>query len=301
MANTLEQVQERYQNISSVEPLMDALRTISLGSWQQAINKRSHLTDYHQELQAILSHLLPAFKALNYKKEDIEKLALQSQMEEESKEKVNLLIVIGSERGLCGNFNGVIAEKATKVLEANSSDLNDEVWAVGSRLDRYLKRYGVNPSRVQRFSASSLPSINDSVTLINEILTNIDRFNQVTILYNNYLSVTKYVPIQQQLIPFHFATDESLDENFIDEPIVDSDLISLIQQVAKQLLVFNLYDVLMKSATAEHATRFSLMEEASQNAERLLAEINQEFQALRRQIITREMIELAAGAGLIKS
>ena len=299
MANSLEQVQERFNNISSVEPLLDALRTISLGSWQQAINKRDHLERYHLELQAMLQSLIPQLKKQFKTKSRIEKQLFQNYSDEKESVKKNLLIVIGSERGLCGNFNGVVAEKVKQIIDESQDEQMLEVWAVGSRLERYLKRHNVNPSKIIPFSQGSLPVVRDSFALIQQVIQSIDEYDQVRLVYNHYLSVTSYVPKQQQLLPFDLPSDELLGDPSFEETIIESDPVRLIQQVTQQLLVFNLYDVLMKSATAEHATRFSLMEEASQNAERLMDDINQEYQALRRQIITREMIELASGAGLI--
>ena len=311
MANSLEQVQDRYNNISSVEPLLDALRTISLGSWQQAINKRTHLESYHHDLRNMLARLIPILETDYKTKADIRKIFHKdfekknledNSLESENKnQKIKLLVVVGSERGLCGNFNGSVADKALKTIKQFESDSKYEVWALGSRLQRYLKRNSIRAKRTIPFAQSSLPTVKVSVSLINEIISQFDRFESVQIIYNHYFSVTKYEPKVQQLLPFDLPKRQNNENIVLEEPIVETDLLSLINQVTQQLLVFNLHDIFMKSATAEHATRFTLMEEASQNAERLLEDINQDYQALRRQIITREMIELAAGAGLIKS
>lgn len=311
MANSLEQVQDRYNNISSVEPLLDALRTISLGSWQQAVNKRTHLEAYHHDLRAMLMTLLPILECEYKTKATIRNIFLKNIDKKEAddfeldleknNEKIKLLIVVGSERGLCGNFNGSVADKVMKKIKEFDATTKYEVWALGSRSERYLKRNSIRPKKIFPFSQSSLPTVKNSVDLINEILKEFDRFDTVEVIYNHYFSVTKYEARIQQLLPFDLPKTNEVNTTPADEPIIETDLLNLIYQVAQQLLVFNLHDILMKSATAEHATRFTLMEEASQNADRLLEDINQDYQALRRQIITREMIELAAGAGLIKS
>jgi F-type H+-transporting ATPase subunit gamma len=273
-----------------VEPLLDALRTISLGSWQQAVNKRTYLEAYHHDLRTMLMTLLPILECeyktkatirniflKNIDKKEVDDFELDLEM---NKEKIKLLIVVGSERGLCGNFNGSVADKTLKKIKEFDVTTKYEVWALGSRSERYLKRNSIRPKKIFPFSQSSLPTVKNSVDLIN---------------------VTKYEAKIQQLLPFDLPNTNEANTTPADEPIIETDLLNLIYQVAQQLLVFNLHDILMKSATAEHATRFTLMEEASQNADRLLEDINQDYQALRRQIITREMIELAAGAGLIKS
>jgi F-type H+-transporting ATPase subunit gamma len=68
----------------------------------------------------------------------------------------------------------------------------------------------------------------------------------------------------------------------------------------EQVSVMALYALLLDSAAAEHATRYQLMEGAKQNAGRLIEDLTSELQAMRRQAITQEMQELAAGAGLVR-
>jgi F-type H+-transporting ATPase subunit gamma len=81
--------------------------------------------------------------------------------------------------------------------------------------------------------------------------------------------------------------------------IVETDPLSLYARVIKQLTATRLYELLLESATAEHATRYELMGAATQNTDRLIAELTQAIQTARQQAITQEMQELAAGAGMI--
>lgn len=299
MANTIEQVNERYQNISSVEPLLDALRTISLGAWQQAINKRGYLQNYLEEITEIFAQLISIVEEDKKSFGEIQKHISPTKNKEPQNTK--LLIVVGSERGLCGSFNSTIVEETLKYLKSQSSDQKYELWIVGTRLKRYFKRSGITPTFEYPLSQTTLPDIQSSSELNAIIINHIAQFASVEILYNDYLSVNKFDPKRETLFPFNFPENiESKQSNKLP-PIIETDPMNLLNQVLQQMMVFRLHEILMKSATAEHATRFSLMEEASRNADRLLDEISQDIQGLRRQIITREMIELAAGAGLLKS
>jgi F-type H+-transporting ATPase subunit gamma len=82
-------------------------------------------------------------------------------------------------------------------------------------------------------------------------------------------------------------------------PIVETDPLSLYAAVVEQWAAVQLYEVLLDGAAAEHSTRFQLMEAATQNTDRLIDELTLTIQTARRQEITQEMAELAAGAGLI--
>ncbi|MCK4451452.1 MAG: F0F1 ATP synthase subunit gamma, partial [Anaerolineae bacterium] len=82
-------------------------------------------------------------------------------------------------------------------------------------------------------------------------------------------------------------------------PIIETDPLSLYARVVEQLTAASLYRLLLESAAAEHVARFQLLEGATQSAERLIAELTLVVQTARQQAITREMQELAVGAGLI--
>jgi F-type H+-transporting ATPase subunit gamma len=81
--------------------------------------------------------------------------------------------------------------------------------------------------------------------------------------------------------------------------IVETDPVSLFARVIEQLTATRLYALLLESAAAEHAARYELMGAATQNADRLIAELTLAIHTARQQAITQEMQELAAGAGMI--
>ena len=82
-------------------------------------------------------------------------------------------------------------------------------------------------------------------------------------------------------------------------PIIETDPLGLYARLIEQWTSASLHGLLLESAAAEHSARFQLLEGATQNAERLIAELTLVVQTARQQAITREMQELATGAGLV--
>jgi F-type H+-transporting ATPase subunit gamma len=126
----------------------------------------------------------------------------------------------------------------------------------------------------------------------------------VDVIYNAYRGLGQYEPTVTRLIPPSDVPLAALEqdveaETFWPPPIIETDPVSLRQQVIEQWTSVSLYRILLDSAAAEHATRYQLMEAATQNAERLIAELTLAVQTARQQEITREMQELTAGAGLL--
>jgi F-type H+-transporting ATPase subunit gamma len=128
----------------------------------------------------------------------------------------------------------------------------------------------------------------------------------VDLVYNAYHGMGRYKPTMRRVIPWLIPL-QSLPEGVLspNEPwpslIVETDPLSLYARVVEQWAAASLYGLLLDSAAAEHSTRYQLMEAASQNAGRLVAELTLAVQTARQQEITREMQELAAGAGLTGS
>ena len=285
----IERVQARLSNIESVAPILGALRTISLGSWQIALRRRGEVQHYGERLLALLPPVLaqmPSKKRRGYRK--------KAPPSPEAASRV--VLVIGSERGLCGRYNTVIASfVARHVAQLQAQGAAVEVHVLGSRARRALTQQGIAVERGYELSATALPPFSLAESLTREHLAHRERV--VDVAYSEYHNAVHSQPrvrrwLPPQLPPLQVAQSA--------EVIVETaDPRSLYERILGQWAAVSLYGLLLEAAASEHAARFRLMESASQNADRLTEELLQELQSARRQAITQEMQELAAGAGLL--
>jgi F-type H+-transporting ATPase subunit gamma len=192
---------------------------------------------------------------------------------------------------------------------------------LGSRARRVLQQRGYEATEVGTLSLTTLPSLSLAFDLARRWLTAYEEqeLDGVDVIYNGYRGTGAYEPTVIRLIPPQFATGEAPFAQQAAEPgsgsgeartsverkeswpppILDTDPLSLYATVIEQAAAAQLYQTLLDSSAAEHSTRFQLMESATQNADRLIEELTLVIQTARRQAITQEMAELAAGAGLI--
>lgn len=297
-----ERTRARLANIRTVQPILGALRTISLGSWQAALNRRAGLQRYATQLQQLLAQLVAgAGSRMRLPARRVQHLPAAA-----AHPRV-VLLAVGSERGLCGRFNQVVVEQVLAYLERHAAvEMTVEVAVLGSRLQRLLQRRNVPLSWAAPLSTSSLPSFAQARTLTREWLARYEAYtlDAVEVVCNVYRGVGRYDTMVQRIIPPEppaLQVDEAaMPPNVMAPLIIETDPWSLYVRVLEQATMLRCYGLLLESATAEHATRYQLMEGATQNAERLIEELTLELQALRRQAITREMQELAVGAGLLK-
>jgi F-type H+-transporting ATPase subunit gamma len=289
MAETIERVQSRLNNISIVKPLLEALKTISLGGWQTALRFKRTSEEYRTRLEQLMLQVVPHLSTN------------ATFPQNESQHPPRILVVIGSERGLCGNFNRRLAQQTAAYLkELDQRGEKAEVHVFGNALGRachheFMERW--------QFIQHPMPGVAPpkmAGELNNQWLEgfNLGTVDQVEILYNQTLKVGRYSTVRVNQLP------PKLPEMDIREPpwpdaILDTSSRVLFLELLRQLLALDLYNIFLSSAIAEHSERYQLMEQATRNADDLIEELTQEVQAARRQAITNEMEELAVGAGLL--
>lgn len=282
----LEQAQARLGHIRTVEPIVSALRTISLGSWQETLGQREAIQTYAQRLTNILPLLIPHLPPA------------PATVEKPARPRVALL-VIGSERGLVGAFNTAVVERAQQHADWLTSNDAEVSWmALGSRPQNLIQ---ASLDWSAALPIARPPSFDLALDLTQDWLERYERreLDGVDVLYNAYRGTAQYEPSVTRVIPPDLPPTDSASAGEWPPPIIETDPLGLYAEVIQQWASITLYRLLLDSAAAEHSTRYQMMESATENAQELIDELTLVIQAARRRQITREMQELAVGAGLI--
>lgn len=290
----LAQVQSRLANIQSVLPLLGALRTISLGRWQTAQKQRRAQQAYEAALLGMLPWLLPRLPA--NRAVTAENLAAAKRI---------VIVALGSERGLCGQFNTLITRRVASYRSRKVEDIEPaNLIALGSRLGRLFQQQGEAVARIYPLPKNAAGLVDLAFALVRQWLHDYEvyRLDAVDLIYNTYHGLGRYEPTIVRLIPPDLSSLTSpRSPESSSPPIIETDPLSLYRHLVEQWIALKLYGGLLESAMAEHSARFQLMEAATQNAERLIDELTVAVQMARRQAITQETQALAVGAGLLGS
>lgn len=297
-------IKARLGNIRTVEPILGALRTISLGSWRAALNQQQALREYVSRLEDVLSLVVPH---LNLQRHGMLPGVLRRKAQELPPTGRAVVLAVGSDRGLCGRFNAAVVEHTERYLaEKAGAGVETELMVLGSRVLHGLERSGHEFTWSASMPTTKLPSLSVASDLMHRWLERYEagEFDAVTVIYNAYRGVGHYEStVVRVLPPAVSAVGRQHSEGQLFralETVVETDPLALYTRLVEQVSVMALYALLLDSAAAEHATRYQLMEGAKQNAGRLIEDLTSELQAMRRQAITQEMQELAAGAGLVR-
>jgi F-type H+-transporting ATPase subunit gamma len=309
MSQDLERIESRLENIRAVGPILAALRTISLGSWQMALNRLRSLEGYSGRLLTFLPVVLPHIQApprtlAATLRQRLPFLRQSPALPLPEPERV-IALIIGSERGLCGRYNTAIVGRAEQYLaEMEQRGVTLDVAMLGSRITRIFQRQ----KRVLRWSqplpVTRLPAFELAFGLTREWLQQYEaaKIDAVDVLYNAYDGPGRYSPTVSRLLPPDLPSANPLtpeEERLTTPYIIETDPLRLYVRIVEQWTAINFYALLLTAAASEHSARFRLMESATQNVDRLVEELTQELQSARRQAITTEMQELASSAGLL--
>lgn len=304
MSYELKKAESRLENIRKVKPILAALRTISLGSWQMARNRRSGLKAYTDQLLALLPVIVPHIAD---QREGLRRRANRPQASSENPSRA-VVLVVGSERGLCGRYNKTILEELERLLSEELLDSEVEIGGLGSRLGRELRQAGFELAWERALSITALPRFDLAHGMAADWLRRYESFDldRVDVVYNadrgagTYASTTaRLIPPEIPDAPAPAAPRDPLAARLAPDPIVETDPVRLYVRVVEQWTAIALYRLVLEAAATEHSARFQLMESATQNADELVGELMLTVNSARRQAITRETQELAISAGLL--
>jgi F-type H+-transporting ATPase subunit gamma len=296
MTQSFERAKSRLANIETIKPLLTALRTMSMGAWQMANNKIAKMKMYENYYDRILFEILPHIDQKRRRRQTT--IAISPTIAD------TIYLLIGSERGLCGRFNIAMVENALSYIDQRGQS-SFQIWVMGSRLLRELERKGVQVSWRKPLPASSLTSYQQSYVFTQNWLEQYEAyaFNQFIVLYNQTVRDGVYEFSSLNLLPYEINYTGNVKQNAQGQwppPIIETDPKGIYNQIIQHFIASSFHQALLKSAAAEHSTRYNLMQEASENADEIIEELVRVINAERKRKITQELQELAVSAGLLQ-
>ncbi|CAL2042260.1 hypothetical protein CAEBREN_08131 [Caenorhabditis brenneri] len=223
--------------------------------------------------------------------DNIDPVAAEGAPTEEAKKQV--LVLITSDRGLCGAVHTSIVKEARNILN-NAGDKDIRVVAIGDKsragLQRvYAKHFLVSGNEIGR----APPTFADASIAAKAVLDSGFDFETGTIVFNKFKSVVSYETSKLQILPLEaIKAKEAL--NTYDS--VDDDVL---QSYSEYSLAQLIYYAMKESATSEQSSRMTAMDGASKNAGEMIDKLTLAFNRTRQAVITRELIEIISGAACV--
>ena len=288
----LKEIRTRISSIESTQKITSSMKLVSAAKLRRAQTAIQYLRPYSEKLNEILHNLSDSATST-------EGLPL---FEQRAPEKV-VLVVITSNKGLCGAFNANIVKQVNSLINEKYATQhqagNVRLICIGKKGNEQLsKLYPViqyNETLLDNPEFSELAAIADYLT--SEFLQhNIDK---VDIVYNQFLNAaTQRVTVEEFLPIAHLDEGEAAGpkKDYIIEPSPQELLEALIPKILKN----QLYKPLSDSIASEHGARMISMTKATDNATEILRDLRLKYNNARQSSITNELIEIVSGAEALK-
>lgn len=209
-----------------------------------------------------------------------------------------LLLVVTSDKGLCGSYNSDVLRQVASFIEKNGMDQIDFI-TVGAKASQFIKKVGGNivadfpPYQQIRFTMAS------PIALLGWDGFHSKKYSRFVSVHTHFGSVIKKHATTLQILPIDIenidAQVEGEDVQYKFEPSKKE----VLPQVIKQIIRAIAYQVILESEAAEHASRMIAMKNASESADELKEDFEFTFNQLRQQNITQELAEISAGVNAI--
>ena len=283
---TLRELKGRIGSVASSEKITGAMKMISSAKMHKAEQALRRLQPYRQQVESVIGSLLSSDATFD------------SPLLMEREVKRVTVVVWGSDDGLCGAYNVNISKQLAPVIEGYADDVEITVIPVGSKIAKAVTRIAAKKGgfKVATMEGVDSKSEGEGVKMLLEHLKQLfvsGETDRIDALYMNFQSVSRQRPVAQQLIPVvgsTFKADES-GKPFIFEP----DAATIFRTVIPMYLLAVVQYIFTENRASEQAARVMAMQSANDNAKKLLDQLRLEYNKLRQQSITTELLDIVGG------
>ncbi len=294
---SLRDYRDRITSVKSTKKITSAMKMVAAAKLKKAQNAAEAAQPYASALAAMMGRVASGMTLSSQSP----KLLIGT-----GSEQSHLLVVISSDRGLCGGFNGnLLRFTKNEIAHLQSQGKDVRLVTIGRKARDLLKR------EYAELIVHSFTGIGgkDKIQFaeVNEIsdlvLSKFDRneFDVCTLVYNEFKSVLTQKPMQQQLIPFAPALIEDVHEetqksNLSSPYEFEPDEDEILAELLPKNISMQIFRALLDSAAGEQAARMTAMDSATRNAGDMINDLSLQYNRARQAYITKELIEIISGA-----
>lgn len=292
----LKDLKLRIESVKSTKKITSAMKMVAAAKLKRSQEKAFSSRPYSKRMEGMISSLAKSQKSLP---------TAPALLRGTGQDKTQLIVVMTSDRGLCGSFNSSIIKRSRSLLrELENDGKNIKLYFIGKKGYNLLKREYADKIVGYKADLGRDRNLVDEIQEIaQDILTRFEKqeFDQCRIIYNKFKSALVQEVTLQQIIPVDTSetskNDEPQDQNtstalYDYEP--NEELI--LKDLLPRNISIQLYKALLENAASEHGARMTAMDSATRNADDMIKKLTITYNRTRQAFITKELIEIISGA-----
>jgi F-type H+-transporting ATPase subunit gamma len=290
--HTLKEIKTRLNAVNSTRKITSAMELVSSAKLRHAQTVIAGMVSYEEKLNKILTNLLRTG------------VSVDSQLVMTKPVKNAAIIAFSSNTSLCGTFNANVSKRLASVADeyakAGISKENLTVYAIGKKIEDYAKgkEYRLGGSYQ---AMADKPSYAAAAALAETITKAFQdgEIDEVKMIFHHFKSRSVQELATVTFLPFDIAGQRNRMDDIVpgaNEYIVEPDARTLVDSLLPKVVCLNLYTALADSNASEHAARTIAMQMATENADKLLSDLTVQYNKLRQQAITNEILDIVRGS-----
>ncbi len=282
---SLKSIKKRISSVKNTRQITKAMKMVSAAKLRRAQDNIISARPFAKKLDEVLQRLA------KQQETDVHPL-----MEKRPPEKA-LLILVTSDRGLCGGFNANISKTAERfVREKRELFAEISILTVGRKGYEFLK----NRQKIYKNYTGVLanPNFQTAALLAQEVIEGYltEEYDHVYLLFNAFRSVMSQDITLQQLLPITPSATEQAEEEYAPEYIYEPSKGDLLNEILPRYIEVSLFKAFLESVASEHGARMTAMDSASKNANEMIGKLTLQYNRARQAAITKELMEIISGA-----
>ena len=284
----LRDIKNRIKSVKSTKQITKAMNLVATSKLQRLKGRVISARPFLHEIRRAISNII-------LQTENLKNIYTEIRPVENS-----LIIVIAGDRGLCGAYNANIIKESLKHINARE---NQQIIVLGAKA---LKFFTGNNYDIFRYKTgiSDKPFYGDAAELGNLAMEMFKsgEVDEVLVVYTRFESMLSYTPVVETVLPVDitkFEPEDDSEKDYFDIMEFEPKAEIILEHLLPKYINVLLFDAMLESAACELAARAASMDNATKNAEDRIEEMTLTYNRARQSVITKEIIEVVAGANAL--
>ncbi len=297
------EIKRRIKSVANTKKITKAMELVSAVKMRKAVEAVLATRDYSNRAWEIVQNLSARTDSVHH-----------SLLQRRDEVKTMGVVLLASNKGLCGGFNREIVDLAARNIkeeQKKNPNVQAEIILMGKRGTDIMHKHGY--TIVSDFEKSDVAESVGEVSVLSKLVISDyvnGKYDKVILVYTDYKSAIQHQPLVRTLLPIEqqdeelgyagkedSAKKEQLQEfEYVFEPSPEA----VLEQMLYRLIELQVYQALLESNASEHSARMMAMRNASDAAGDMIDDLTLTFNQARQQVITAELADISAGSAAIR-
>ena len=291
---SLKEIRGRISSVKNTQQITKAMKMVSAAKLRRAQDSIINLRPYALSIKGLIADIAVTHRVthkLLQRKENPKKI---------------LLVVVASDRGLCGSFNSSVTRFAENYYKKNHKQYEQmDFLFVGKKVADYFRIRNYPAPQEVILNVAREISYGLAAEVAKKLMKafNDGSYDEVRLIYNEFKSAISQTLVSETLLPIEVDQAPLLQENhakFSKDMIFEPSPGEIIEELLHKHFAVQVYRVMCESVAGEHAARMTAMENATNNAKEMINNLTLTYNKLRQAAITTELTEICSGAEALK-